>query len=245
MNSVLGRVEVAGRLGQVGRVDVGDEPEGQRPVGVVAQRQVGHRRAEVGAADADVDHGPDPLAGVPGPLAGLRTRSAKSPIRSSTSCTSATTSCPSTSQPLASRGIAQRDVQDGAVLGDVDVLAARTSPRSARAARRARPARPAAGSSRRSAGSWSSRGRGRRPRTGELLAARGILGEQLAQVPAAQLLPVGGQRRPLRGLVDPVRPLGTLSSSPRRSSRRGRRTACAGGLHLVGVVGDAAGGEPL
>ena len=64
-----GRVEVAGGLGQVGRVDVGDEPEGQRPVGVVAQRQVGHRRAEVGAADADVDDGPDPLAGVPGPRA--------------------------------------------------------------------------------------------------------------------------------------------------------------------------------
>ena len=68
MNSVRRRVEVAGRLGEVGRVDVGDEAEGQRPVGVVAQRQVGHRRAEVGAADADVDHGADPLAGVPGPL---------------------------------------------------------------------------------------------------------------------------------------------------------------------------------
>ena len=53
----------------------------------------------------------------------LRTRSAKSAIRSSTSWTSCRTSCPSTSSPLVAR-VAQRDVQDGAVLGGVDVLAA-------------------------------------------------------------------------------------------------------------------------
>ena len=73
----------------------------------------------------------------------------------------------------ASRGIAQRDVQHGAVLGGVDVLAARTSRRCARAARPARPGRPAARSSRRSAGSWSSRGTGRRPRRSASCRGRG------------------------------------------------------------------------
>ena len=55
MNSVCGRVEVAGGLGEVGAVDVGDEAEGQVAVAVVPQRLVGHHRAEVRAADADVD----------------------------------------------------------------------------------------------------------------------------------------------------------------------------------------------
>ena len=52
-----------------------------------------------------------------------RTRSAKAPIRSSTSWTSLTTSTPSTIERALARH-PQRDVQDGAVLGDVDVLAA-------------------------------------------------------------------------------------------------------------------------
>ena len=55
-NSVVGRVQVAGLLGDVGRVDVGHEPAGRSAVAVVLQRLVRHHRAEVGAADADVDH---------------------------------------------------------------------------------------------------------------------------------------------------------------------------------------------
>ena len=54
----------------VGRVDVGDEPEGERPVGVVAQCLVGHGRAEVGAPDPDVHDGPNALSGVAAPIAG-------------------------------------------------------------------------------------------------------------------------------------------------------------------------------
>ena len=64
----LRRVEIVGLLGEVGAVHVGDEPEGQVPLAVVLERLVGHHRAEVAAADADVDDVADRLAGVPGPL---------------------------------------------------------------------------------------------------------------------------------------------------------------------------------
>ena len=74
----LGRVEVARRLGEVGAVDVGDEAEGQLALAVVAQRLVGHHRAEVRAADADVDDVADALAGVAGPRA-ARARGRRSP----------------------------------------------------------------------------------------------------------------------------------------------------------------------
>ena len=119
----LGRVEVARRLDEVGAVDVGDEAEGQRAVAVVAQRLVGHHRPEVGAADADVDDVPDALAGVALPLAAadavgeaghlvehrvhvgddVRRRRRRS---------------------TASRGARSATCSDGAVLGDVDLLAA-------------------------------------------------------------------------------------------------------------------------
>ena len=65
----LGGVEVAHGLGEVGAVDVGDEAERQIAVAVVLERLVGHHRAEVGAADADVDDVADALAGVALPLA--------------------------------------------------------------------------------------------------------------------------------------------------------------------------------
>ena len=53
----------------------------------------------------------------------LRTRSEKSAILSRTACTSGTTFLPSTTMD-APFGRAQRDVQDGAFLRDVDLLAA-------------------------------------------------------------------------------------------------------------------------
>src|SRR6266508_87961 len=65
----LGGVEVAGGLGEVGTVDVRDEAESQAAVAVGFQGLVGHHRAEVGSADADVDVVADGLAGVPLPLA--------------------------------------------------------------------------------------------------------------------------------------------------------------------------------
>ena len=57
------------RLGEVGAIDVGDEAEGQIAAAVVLERLVGHHRAEVGAADADVDDILDRLAGVSQPPA--------------------------------------------------------------------------------------------------------------------------------------------------------------------------------
>ena len=65
----FGRIEIARRLGQVGAVDVRDKAERQIAVAVVPQRFIRHDRAEVGAADADVDDVFDPLAGVALPLA--------------------------------------------------------------------------------------------------------------------------------------------------------------------------------
>ena len=64
------RIEALGLLGQVVRVDVGDVAGGDARVGVRLEGLVHHDGAQVGAADADVDHGFDLLAGHTGPLAG-------------------------------------------------------------------------------------------------------------------------------------------------------------------------------
>ena len=92
----LGGVEIAHRLDEIGAVDVGDEAERQVALAVVAQRLVGHHRAEVGAADADVDDVADALAGVAGPVAAAHRARQNAAMRSSTACTSATTFVPST-----------------------------------------------------------------------------------------------------------------------------------------------------
>ncbi|MFN8199208.1 MAG: hypothetical protein U0R72_12895 [Nakamurella multipartita] len=85
MNNVCSGLGV-GLLGEVGAVDVGDEPEGQVPVGVVPQGLVGHDRAQVAA--------PIPMltiARIGLPVCPVhwpdRIWSANAPIRSSTSCT--------------------------------------------------------------------------------------------------------------------------------------------------------------
>ncbi len=64
----LGRIEIVDRLGEIGAVHVGNEPELQVSTGVVAQRLERHHRPQVRAADPDVDHGADGLAGVALPL---------------------------------------------------------------------------------------------------------------------------------------------------------------------------------
>ncbi len=69
MNSVSSALEILHRLGEVGAVDVGDEAEGHASLAVMLQRLVGHDRTKVGAADADVDHIADPLAGMAFPVA--------------------------------------------------------------------------------------------------------------------------------------------------------------------------------
>ena len=64
MNSVSAGSRSLHRLGEIRAVDIGDEAEGHAPLAVVPERFVGHHRAEIGAADADVDHVADALAGV-------------------------------------------------------------------------------------------------------------------------------------------------------------------------------------
>ena len=55
-------------LCEVGAVHIGDEAEGERAVGVVAQGLVGHHGTEIRAADADIDDVFDALAGVAFPF---------------------------------------------------------------------------------------------------------------------------------------------------------------------------------
>ena len=69
MKSVSAGIEVVGRLGEVGAIDVGDEAEGHRAFAVMPQRLVRHYGSQVGAADADVDDVADALSGVALPCA--------------------------------------------------------------------------------------------------------------------------------------------------------------------------------
>jgi hypothetical protein len=50
------------RFGEVGPIDVGNEPEGHPAIAVVLECFVRHHRSEVGAPDADVDHITNPFA---------------------------------------------------------------------------------------------------------------------------------------------------------------------------------------
>ena len=63
------RIEVARRPREVGGIDVRDEPDGQLGHRERPQRLVGHRRAEVAAADPDVHDRADPPPGAPHPRA--------------------------------------------------------------------------------------------------------------------------------------------------------------------------------
>ena len=115
-------VEVLDGFGEVGAVDVGDEAEGQVALAVVLQRLVGHDRAEVGAADADVDDVADALAGVALPLAaadavGEGGHLVEHRVHRGDDVFAV-------DDDRLALGSAQGDVQDGAVLGDVDLVAA-------------------------------------------------------------------------------------------------------------------------
>ena len=115
------RIEVARRLDDVGAVDVGDEAERQVALRVVAEGLVRHDRAEVRAADADVDHVADPLAGVSRPLpaadaVGERRHAVEDLVHLRDDVLAVHLDV----RPLRR---AERDMQHGAVLRDVDVLA--------------------------------------------------------------------------------------------------------------------------
>ncbi len=121
----LGRVEVADRLVEVGAVDVGDETHRQVAVGEGAQHLVGHGGAEVGAADADVDDVPQRASGGAGPRAGAHLagevgHAVEDLVDLGNDVRAAGAAV---LDDGAARG-AERGVQDGAVLGGVDALAA-------------------------------------------------------------------------------------------------------------------------
>ena len=101
---------------EIGSVHVGDEAERHVALAVVAQRLVRHHRAEVGAADADVDDVANAPAAVTGPLAAAHALATNAAMRSSTACTSGTTFLPST-RMRSLRRRAQGDVQHRALLG--------------------------------------------------------------------------------------------------------------------------------
>ena len=93
-----------------------------RAVAVVLQRLVGHHRPEVGAADADVDDVADALAGVALPRAAAdAVGEVGHPVEHRVDVGHDVLAVDDDRR--ASRR-AQRDVQHGAVLGDVDLLAA-------------------------------------------------------------------------------------------------------------------------
>ena len=117
----LGRVEVVGLGVEVDRVDVRDEAALDGRVGVVAQRLVGHGRTEVGSADADVDHGADPPAGVRRSTAPERIRSATAP--SGRARGARRPPRPARRPRVRLPGHPQGHVEHRPVLGGVDVLA--------------------------------------------------------------------------------------------------------------------------
>ena len=116
-----GRVESVQFGDQVGGVDVGDEPARDARVGVVAQRVVDHHRAEVGAADADVDDGGDLLAGRARPLAAAQpVGEIAHPVQH---LVHVGHDVLAVDGQLDALGLPQRGVQDRAVLRGVDVHA--------------------------------------------------------------------------------------------------------------------------
>jgi hypothetical protein len=63
MNRVSRRRHAGQHIGQLRAIDVGDEVQAELRIGVFTQRLGGHHRAEIRAADADVDDVPDARAG--------------------------------------------------------------------------------------------------------------------------------------------------------------------------------------
>ena len=125
----LGRDDHEGRLGvqvlrglaRVGGVNVGDEAALQALLDVGLEGLIRHDGAQVGAADADIDDGLDGLARDADPLAGAD--AAGEGVDLLEDLVHVGDGVLAVDRQGVGRGAAQRGVQDGAVLGDVDVLA--------------------------------------------------------------------------------------------------------------------------
>ena len=109
---------MGGRV-EVDRVDVGDEAADEVGQGVVGQRLGRHVRAEVGPADADVDHGADPLPGGADPRSVAdAVGQVAHPVQHGVHVGHHVLAVDG---QLLGLGHAQRHVQHGPVLGGVDV----------------------------------------------------------------------------------------------------------------------------
>ena len=116
-------VEVGGLLREVGRVDVRDEPRLDAGVRVGLERLVDHHGAEVRAADADVDDVRHPLAGHARPLAAAHALGERGHPLEHGLHVGVDILPVDDERGLRAGRSAQRGVQDGAILGRVDVLA--------------------------------------------------------------------------------------------------------------------------
>ena len=114
------RVEISGLDGGIRRVDVGDETALQAVLDVGLECFVGHHGAQVGTTDANVDDGADRLAGDAFPLPG--TYLAREVVDLVEGLVDVGDGVLAVHGERVGAGTAQGGVQDGTVLGDVDVL---------------------------------------------------------------------------------------------------------------------------
>ncbi len=193
MKSVSAGFEIVRGLDEIDAVDVRDEAEGEVALAVVAQRFVGHHRPEVRAADADVHDVFDALAGVAFPLpAAHAVGEGRHLVEHRMHFRHDVLAIDDDRRSLRR---AERDMQHGAVFGDVDLVAAEH-----RVDARAQPGfvgefeqqlERLVGDAVLRVVEKEARGFGGEPR-----AALRIIGEELAQMRAADLLAVGRERLP-------------------------------------------------
>ncbi len=116
-------IEIAGGLSEVGSVDVRHEAHRERALAVIAKCFVYHHRAQVRAADPDIDYVADALAGMtrPGAIANARGK-LRHPIEDVVNLRHDVFAV---DHDRSSARCAQSDVQHRALFGDVDLVAAK------------------------------------------------------------------------------------------------------------------------
>ncbi len=112
------RIALSQRLGDVSAVDVGDKMDAHVSLAVRLERLRHHDRAEIGAADADVHDVFDGLAAVAGPLPGPDLPAERAHLLEDPMHILA-----DGPEPMVVLGRSQRDMQNGTILGGVDLLA--------------------------------------------------------------------------------------------------------------------------
>ena len=114
------RVKIGGLDSGIGRVNVGDEAALQTVLDVGLEGLIGHHGAKIGAANAHVDDSANRLAGDSLPL--TRTHLIRKGVNLVEHLVNIGNGILTVNMQLVSAGTTQRGMEDGAVLGDVDVL---------------------------------------------------------------------------------------------------------------------------